>query len=287
MKIFLSAVSSQFKECRDALASDLRAVGAEVVVQEDFQQHGRTLLEKLEQYIASCDRMIALVGDVYGWEPNEIARPAEFPRRSYSQWEYYFAKGERLAGTRQPAKELFLYFASPEFIAAHAVQQAEDIVQLQHDFIAELRSSGKDRNPFNSSDQLRALVLRDGFRLQHCGPQPRNLPYTSLGTLFKGREQIMAEMAQHFEHAPQQPLVIHGLGGMGKSRLAIEYAWHHQHEHNALLSVTADKPETLQQNLAAMCAEGVLNLRRQRDRGSGVRRAALARPASRLAADPG
>ena len=30
------------------LASDLRAAGAEVVVQEDFQQHGRTLLEKLE-----------------------------------------------------------------------------------------------------------------------------------------------------------------------------------------------------------------------------------------------
>jgi hypothetical protein len=33
MKIFLSAVSGQFKACRDQLASDLRAVGAEVVVQ--------------------------------------------------------------------------------------------------------------------------------------------------------------------------------------------------------------------------------------------------------------
>src|SRR5262245_42765689 len=48
MKIFLSAVSGEFKACRDALASDLRAVGAEVMVQEDFQQSGRTLLEKLE-----------------------------------------------------------------------------------------------------------------------------------------------------------------------------------------------------------------------------------------------
>ena len=75
MKIFLSAVSGQFKACRDALRSDLSAVGAEVVVQEDFQQHGASLLEKLERYIGSCDRIIALVGDAYGFEPEETARP--------------------------------------------------------------------------------------------------------------------------------------------------------------------------------------------------------------------
>src|SRR6185437_2701450 len=63
MKIFLSAVSGQFRDCRQALASDLRAMGAEVAVQEDFQQHGRTLLEKLQDYIDGCDRIIALVGD--------------------------------------------------------------------------------------------------------------------------------------------------------------------------------------------------------------------------------
>src|SRR5438874_13692047 len=43
MRIFLSAVTAQFKECRDALASDLRAVGAEVRVQEDFTQGTGTL----------------------------------------------------------------------------------------------------------------------------------------------------------------------------------------------------------------------------------------------------
>ena len=47
----------------------------EVVVQEDFQQHGRTLLEKLETYIAGCDRVIVLVGDAYGAEPPEAAPP--------------------------------------------------------------------------------------------------------------------------------------------------------------------------------------------------------------------
>jgi hypothetical protein len=52
-KIFITAVSGQFKDCRDALRNDLAAKGVNVVVQEDFIQHGRTLLEKLEIYIAS------------------------------------------------------------------------------------------------------------------------------------------------------------------------------------------------------------------------------------------
>ncbi len=47
LKVFLSCVSGQFKACRDALASDLRAIGCEVRVQEDFQQRPRTLIECL------------------------------------------------------------------------------------------------------------------------------------------------------------------------------------------------------------------------------------------------
>jgi hypothetical protein len=56
MRILISGVSSQCKACRDQVASDLRAVGAEVKVQEDFQQYGGTLLEKLQDYITGCDR---------------------------------------------------------------------------------------------------------------------------------------------------------------------------------------------------------------------------------------
>src|SRR5437762_5509194 len=111
LTIFLSAVSGQFEKCRNALASDLRAVGAEVCVQEDFQQHGRTLLEKLEDYIAGCDRVLALVGDAYGFEPDKAARPADKPRRSYTQWEYGFALGERLSGPPAGRKPVFVYFA--------------------------------------------------------------------------------------------------------------------------------------------------------------------------------
>ncbi|MBE2260362.1 MAG: tetratricopeptide repeat protein [Rhodobacteraceae bacterium] len=210
MKIFLSAVSSQFKDCREKLRSDLSAVGAEVVVQEDFQQHGGSLLENLERYIAGCDRVIALIGDAYAYEPDESARPPGSPRRSYSQWELFFARGERLDGLPQPAKDLFVYFAAPEFIAGNAVGQSEEAASLQSDFTSALRRSGKDWGSFNSLDGLRALVLRDGFRLDDHDPQLRDAPRA----VVRGNQNIVVQIAgdgNHVDiHHPHLSLLRHG-----------------------------------------------------------------------------
>jgi hypothetical protein len=260
MKIFLSAVSGQFQACRDALRSDLSAVGAEVVVQEDFQQHGASLLDKLERYIGSCDRIIALVGDAYGFEPEETVRPAGQPRRSYTQWEYFFAMGERLDGSRQAPKDIYLYIGSPEFLAMHPVSQAADAAQLQQEFIKELYRSGKDRNQFGLLHELRALVLRDGFRLQIRAPQPRNLSYSSLGRLFKGRGRILTELQERLQQNPGRALVIHGPAGVGKTRVTIEYALRHEAQYRALLAAGASSREALHRNLAALCSTQVLSL---------------------------
>ena len=54
--------------------------------------------------------------------------------------------------------------------------------------------------------------------------------------------------------------VLHGLGGVGKTRLAVEYAWRHADDYTALLFVGADSPEALQRNLAALCAPALLDL---------------------------
>ncbi len=77
VKIFLSAVSGQFKEARNGLASDLRANEIIVFKQEDFQLHDSTLLEKLENLVDRCDRVIAIIGNAYGAEPTVTARPAQ------------------------------------------------------------------------------------------------------------------------------------------------------------------------------------------------------------------
>ena len=196
-KIFLSAASGQFKACRDELRSDLNAVGAEVVVQEDFTQHPGTLLEKLEQCIAGCHRVIALVGDAYGSEPPGGALSPETPARSYTQWEYYFARGERLDGTTAAPKRLHVYFAAPDYLKVHPVKQSATDAKKQAAFIDAIRTSNKDRGSFASIDQLARLVLRDGIRLPEAHRYLRhNLPYPSLGGLFKGRDQIIDRIGE-------------------------------------------------------------------------------------------
>jgi len=266
MRIFISGVSGQFKACRDQVASDLRAVGAEVAVQEDFQQHGRTPLEKLENYIAGSDRVIALVGDAYGFEPEPDARPYDTPRRSYTQWEYFFAQGERLDGKPQPPKDVFVYMASANFVASNPVTQSGEEAGLQKNFVDEIRRSGKDRNPFGTLDELCRLILRDGIRMAARRRPAQNLPYPSLGTLFKGREDLLRELWRSLNPTSTAPATrtvfkaLYGLGGVGKTRLAVEHAWHHEQDYAALLFVAADSATNLRRNLAALAGTGVFNL---------------------------
>jgi hypothetical protein len=269
LRIFLSAVTGQFKECRNALASDLRAIGCEVKVQEDFQQGPRTLIERLEEYIAQCDRVIALVGDAYGCEASGVAVPAVNPPRSYTQWEYFFTLGERLNGPRAPRKDLYLYFASDRFLREHPVQQPAEHAERQRRFREEVLATGEHWASFDSVDHLCRLVLRDGWQMNERPRKPRNLPYDSIGTLFKGRDAIVHDLHDRLRRAPTRAAAIvckqaiHGLGGVGKTRLAVEYALQYQAEYSALLFVIADTPESLYRNLASLCGPLVLNLPEQ------------------------
>ncbi len=245
MKIFLSAVSAQFKACRNALASDLRAIGCEVKVQEDFQQGPRTLIEQIEQYVAQCDRVIALMGDAYGFEAEGVAVPAVDPPRSYAQWEYFFALGHRLDGSRVARKDIYLYLASQKFLDDHPVAQPDEHAVWQGRFREEIKASGEHRNEFNSEDELRRLVLRDGWQMQERPPKRINLPHDSIGSLFKWREAFLADLHRRLgvpksgATAIVNRLAVHGLGGIGKTRERLEYAWRHTDDYTALLFISA------------------------------------------------
>ena len=262
MKIFLSAVSKQFQECRDALASDLRAIGCEVKVQEDFQQGPRTLIERIAEYVAQCDRVIALVGDVYGFEASGVAVPTVNPPRSYTQWEYFFALGHRLDGSRAPRKDIYLYLASPKYLAEHAVSQTDQLALRQRRFREEIEASGEHWSPFDTEDHLCRRVLRDGWQMLERPSKPIHLPYDSIGSLFKGREAFLAELHARLgvpsarATAVVNRLAVHGLGGIGKTRGAIEYAWRYTDRYTALLFVSAPSVAELRANLANL--SGVL-----------------------------
>src|ERR1039457_4595694 len=118
MKIFISAGSKEFKHCRERIAKDLRMAGHVVLFHDEFTPvPGKTIIRKLEDMVDECGCFIALVGDVYGEEPYD--RPLG-SRRSYTQWEYFFACGERLNGRNIKEKPMFVYFAKSTFLEEQA-----------------------------------------------------------------------------------------------------------------------------------------------------------------------
>ena len=69
VKVFLSTVSDEFGAYRDLLRKDLTRHNVEVKVQEDFKDLGGDTLDKLDVYIAHCDCVVHLVGDMTGSAP--------------------------------------------------------------------------------------------------------------------------------------------------------------------------------------------------------------------------
>ena len=284
VQIFLSTVSAEFRSYRDALSHDLTRPNVSVAVQEDFIVTGTETLDMLDDYIRQCDAVIHLVGDMTGalaQAPSltlirsrysdlgeKLPSLAPFlqpgaPALSYTQWEAWLA----------------LYHGKPLIIAVPEDGAPRD---ARYELIPEQRAAQQahlqrlaevERYPgirFASSGRLAVEVLRSKLHdiLALAGPakKPIHLPYPSLGELFKGRDAMVDTLRRSLTNAPATGAsaivgkALHGLGGVGKTRLAVEYAWRHADDYTALLFVGADSPEALRRNLAALCAPALLDL---------------------------
>ena len=73
-------------------------------------------------------------------------------------------------------------------------------------------------------------------------PYPRNLRFTD-------REDILQQIHESFTKgkadSPKQPIALSGLGGMGKTQIALEYAYRHREDYQVVLWANADSKEVL------------------------------------------
>ncbi len=279
-KIFLSTASKEFRTVRGLLAHHLGAVRGEpfeIAVQEDFQQGGHTLLDKLADYLRECDTIIHLVGDAAGSSPGGEHRATFFAHlgapvppaphdHSYTQWEYHLA--------RRFGKTCLVYVADPatprDCLLPVDQPDADRVLQQRHK--DHILTSGEHYKTFASPLGL----VREVFYDLGVNPETikvNNLPYKTLGTLFKGRAEFLAQLREtlgdmrHTGHARAAAITsaasaatVHGLGGIGKTRAAIEYAHAERDRYTALLFVRADSAASLESNLAALCGANVLDL---------------------------
>ena len=106
-----------------------------------------------------------------------------------------------------------------------------------------------------------------------------NLPYPSLGPLFQGRDEWLTKLRESLagKATAIAGKAVHGLGGVGKSRLAVEYAWRHAEDYSAAFFLGAESPLDLRRNLAALCGPALLNLPEHAAAEEEVRQAAVLR----------
>jgi tetratricopeptide (TPR) repeat protein len=263
LRIFISAVTSEFGRERDQLAADLRARGHHVTIQSDFQQRpdSETLLGTLRDYIHDCHSVICVVGTRSGASPPQAAAdrfphvlPAGVPEASYTQWEFFLA--------RHLERTPYIYIANDDHKPDQDKPTGRDRPELQSVFRQHLADQGRQYGSFSNVDQLARAVLRDEPKItgdpapgRPTIAKPIVLPYPSIGKLFKGRDAFVQRLRENLIGHGQTAVTsqaLYGLGGIGKTRVAVEYAWTHANAYNALLFAIADTPEALRRNLAAL-----------------------------------
>ena len=159
---------------------------------------------------------------------------------------------------------------------------------LQADHLKRLRGVNfYPAPPFTRTENLVAQIVRSGVivkalvKAEKFVPrrQPHKLPFVSLGPLFVGRDKVLDDLRAALvasQGVAVAARVLHGLGGVGKTRLAIEYAWRYEADYSALLFVRADDPATLDANIAALASGEVLDLAEKEIRRRTPRRSMAA-----------
>ncbi len=273
-RIFLSTVTRELGSYRVEVARALRRKELEVRDQEHFRQGPATLLEQLRDYIKKCDAVILLIGERCGAFPTEehAAALGVIPlfdsyraatgqsRGSYTQWELFLAK--------HYGKKTYVFLSDPGFSADEPNPEDADLRSCQAAYRAWIETTGEHRDALTIKAKLIEDVLVLPFP-DFNSPKPINLPFASLGVLFQGREPTLDRLHESLANTPARKATaiagkaVHGLGGVGKTRLAIEYAWRYAEEYSALLFVGAGSRSDLRRNFAALSGPSVLNLPEQ------------------------
>jgi tetratricopeptide (TPR) repeat protein len=247
-RVFISATTHDLKSYRELVTNWAKSKGYIPIVQEDFPAypHDYSVKDVLRENLSSCDAVIHLAGLYYGAEPTGYVSPES--RHSYTQLEYDLAKILR--------RQLFVLIASEGYKADNSfTDQSPDLSQLQRGHRQRIRDSGGMRYPFLNHEELSQQLQK--IEVTGVADRPNNLPV--VGSLFKGRDDFLLNLRSKVEGKVGSALVIstkhtiHGLGGIGKTRLAIEYANRYSEHYTALLFVVADSPESLRANIANLC----------------------------------
>ncbi len=289
--IFLSTVTGEFLDLRRRLAGlVMRTQRVHVRHQDEFVQRGVLTLRMLEEEIRQSDLVVHVIGAKAGWIPSVeqvdefLGRHPDFAVRfadvveaarkgevSATQWEawlalYFAAQGQAIR---------LCPYESIDSRAGREPQQAAHVARLEQRGVHPKEAASEH----DVIVEVLLTLIELGYLTKAESQRIVSLPLASLGELFKGRDEFLETVRNRLRTGHVSAIVgaqaVHGLGGLGKTRAAVEYALRHVDEYSAVLFVSADQPESLEKNLAELSGPLVLNLPEQDVKEQAVRYAAV------------
>ena len=118
--------------------------------------------------------------------------------------------------------------------------------------------AASDRADFSPSG---AILPRSPAEKRADPPAVWNVPPRNL--YFTGREELLASLHTQLsrsELAAVLPQALHGLGGVGKTQLAIEYVYQHQSDYDVIWWIPAEQPQQILSALAELAHHLGLNV---------------------------
>src|SRR5271166_6459442 len=260
-EVFISATSADLGSYRQVAKEAVLTLGAHPIEEKNFPTDYRELQALLTRRLDPCDAIIHLIGFYYGGEPET---PPDTPRRSWTQWEYYRAT------LNTPSKPVYRFLAREN--CRFDAQPTEDVEKerLQREHSERLKTPGGPIcYEFSTHEELRVLILSIDELRELVRPRRARIPFLPMREKFTGRRQLLETLQQDLTAGTAlvvaQPISVYADGGVGKTALAVELGWRlfEARQFDFVFFLNASTPETLDAELASLCASDALDLPEQ------------------------